>query len=1019
MANGQQNPFAGLGAVEAQPSPPTDPFEGLLEAPEEPQTAPQEPAGLEPSPTPSPAALDPFKGLSALPELDEDARGLDNTLSEGSDQVESRLLESVKFGLQELNNPLEELRSLSRKVFGEQGDQVLGVVAGAGPLALSRGVSDLPAFQPAQGFEPKTFSEKAAAFVVSDLPVLLSTGGTGGVFGNLASRALGLGTKAIARRATMKVASRVVRGGVEFGVLGAADEAVQQAQRKQFDLGELGSAGLTAGAIGALGLPLFAPLARRARIAFKSRKALKRVRFRKAQEAKVLARAERVDPSDVNSARQLAAKVDPLEKQAFAAMRRASDPALEPLVRQQAQQEAATTAGKLASLEREWAETLQGKAYKNYVDSRRAFGDLKVKVRGKDVLVADQSLNPKGILLKPGEIVQLLDAKDISRLDASALGTKDIIRLTQQSDGELRGFLRQSIVDPIENANRVRLNHEAKFRTALRSKVQELGVSTSARDQQRLFRAAEDPLLLAGLSQPEKEFVNFTKKTYSDLLDAVNRVNALGGLPLVKKRQNYVTHLQQLSFAQRMGLKPGSELVEKGAKRSKTAFAFEKARTGGADVQENLLEALEGYVGPALRRVHMTRAAAEVQARAKFLPPNLRKSVEAWVEGPVLGGLDTKDEFIIRNGAEGALKVAEGLSSALSAGVIGGSLRVLVQQPSQILGTGVLTGVKPMLTGLAKAFRNPPKNIAARSNFLTGRTIRDELIPTNISALNQFNKFANLGLEYADRYVARASWYAGFDKAKSLGMSDTVAIGYADDVGRMLHASYQEILKPAALRGRSGKAGLQFQTFMFNQWNLLKNDPRVLAELNNTTRLRETMKLVGATLATNQIYEGLGLPQPFSLELPAEVSAGAALQTAAGAAQQVPIVGAVLSSALGQSTFRTPSPLVETVGQGVRAFKDAAVMVLSDDEERRERSAQRVNRFWPKLVPAGNQARNFVEGYAAARDGYYQVGDVEVDLDELDRAVARVLGPTAAPSVRKEFRQRQLLRIKGAIGEER
>jgi N-acetylmuramoyl-L-alanine amidase len=972
------DPFAGLDAVEVQPQQASDPFEGLEAVPVEPQEAPQQPAEVLPSPAPS---QDPFEGLGALPELDEEASFLDQTLTAIS---ESQPLQAADrgFGL------------LAQAILPTEPQEAL--VVGGRELRAAQQPRPLPP-------ESDNPLDQTVSFLATELPLLVS-GGKVAKGARSLTNAIGFTNRRIARSGALKTAERAVRGGAEFGAFSGASEALQQRVQGEFDPGEIVKTTAQGAALGALLNPAFEPLVRKVRKASNARRANQKARFKKQLDPEATA-ALRVSPKEIKQAKKLNRRIERLETKITQATNEAVDDSLPALQRKAAQQKAARAVQKRNRIEEDFLDVMQGDAYKTLMENKRAFGEATVKLNGKNVRLFEQALSPRGVLLSPAEIQRLGQAGEIGILDAGAYSTKDIVRLVQQSEGQLRGPLRRALVDPIDNANRVRLQQEALFRDQLKQQVAALKVSTDKATQKRLFQAAEGRLPLESLSESERQFVDFTKKSYSDLLDRINQVNATFGLPEVAKRKNYVTHLQELNALQKLGLKPGAtEVIDKSFGRAKSKLAFEKARTGDR-TQENLLESFEAYISPAFRRIFMTKSAAEVQARAKFLPPNLRKGVNEWVETAVLGGIDKKDETLIRNGFETPLKMLESISAVLTRGVIGGSVRVAIQQPSQIASTAILTDFRSMLKGLGQAFFNPPKAIARRSNFLTGRTIQDELIPVKNNVLKSFDKYSGFLLEKTDRYVARASWYAGFDKAKRMGLSDAAAIRYGDEIGRMLHASYQQILKPSLLRGRSGKAVLPFQTFAFNTWNLLTRDPRVLAELKNTSKLRETMQLLGAMAATNQMYSAMGLPEPMSIILPEELTPAGVLQAALESSQVIPVAGATLSPS---GSLRVPSPTVETLVKGQQAFRDLLTAINSEKESTRDRAWTRFKRFGARLAPAGNQVRNFIEGAEAAKDGYYSVGDKEVDLDKLDKAISRLIGPTGTKPVREEFRRRNL-----------
>ncbi len=879
-------------------------------------------------------------------------------------------------------------------------------------------------------FTPKTVTDDLVKLVVREAPLLIG----GGNFiraGKTVAKAIGL-TKAAARRNfVIRQAERVTRGGVELGTFGAAAEGLQQFQEGEFIPGDVLVAGAVTGAFGAVAFPLFSPLARQVKKAFRAKRIAKigaKKKFAASLEAEAVA-ATKLTSSEVSQAKRLNRILERNEAAIAREIARAEVKAINPRARKKAIQRAAKLTFEREQLQVRTQDVLQGKGFQALQEAKEAFGKQTIRHAGRDIPLFEQTLSSRGIVIPPEEINFLMSVADVDRRAAGLLTSRDPIRLIQQAEGKMRGRLRRLIIEPVENANRTRLQSEAALRQQIAGKAKQLGISSDPVRQRLMFQAGEGRISTEVLTQPEREFVNFTKKTYSDLLDQINQVNRANGFPVVRKRQDYITHIQELNFLQRMGIKPGSdkalEEISKFGRKVKSTFRFEKQRLGDA-FKQDLFGALDAYVGPAMRRIHMTRAAVEVQSRNKFLPPNLRRAMDKWVEGPVLGGLDPTDAAIIQAGLDRPLRFLETLSGFFTRGVIGMSLRVSAQQPSQIIATGALTGFGPMFKGLARGTVNPPQKLFRASNFLTGRTIQDELVPIGRQTFRKFDKFLGAALEYTDRYVARASWYAGFERAKRMGLSDQAAVKFGDDIGRMLHANYQQFMKAEILRGRKGRAVLPFQTFAFNLWNLLIRDPRVIAEMQSTGRVRETMKLVGSMIATNQIYDAIGLPTPFSVRLPEEATPGAALAAARETVLGfIPVVG----SAFFGGKARVPSPTVQLLSEeaegliapdraGNSFFANLMRSLLAEDEDVSAAARKRALKKATRLLPGGAQIFNTLEGIEAARDGYYTVGQEEVDIRGIDKAIGVLLGPTATKPVREERQRQEIERINKAFGRE-
>lgn len=961
------------------------------------------------APTPIQAPEQP-SGVSALTDEQLAAiAGQPEPLATPKVEPISQPSEAAKFGLQRFVAPLVQLSEKIPSV-----TRGLGRFGMLGPLTnIAKQVAADEGLRPQTDYAPQTVTDQLISYSVSDLPTLLASGPLTKAGTFAASQAARLGLSRLPQIA-LKV-------GTTLGLGAAASKTLEQAQEGQIpnpvDVAKSFGTGFI---IGSFAGPVGSLIADRVR-QFKIGPAIKKAEQAVEQFEGATPKAQQISPVEAIQARNVNRKLERIESRIAQESQIASNTELPPIERKAAQGRVAQLTRDHINKQLEFQDIIEGPAFKQLQEAKDHLGSRTVQVNGRAVPAFEQTLSRRGIVVKPEEASQLLGAADIPKFQSSAFGTQDIIRLAQTADkGQLRGPVRQLIVEPVENAARKFEQEAVRYETDLANKIKELALDLSPERQRLLFRVAEGRELPARLTFAERDFVNYTKKLYSDLFDKMNNINAVFGLPQIAKRQNYVTHLQELNFLQKLGV--GPEMADKleglaspFARKVRTSFAFEKERLGG-EFQENLVNAVQGYLRPSLRRINMQQAASAVQTRARFLPPNMRKAVDNWIQGPVLGGLDPKDMSLIQSGAEPVLRAAEGLSSVLTRGAIAGNLRIAVQQPSQVLATAVTTGIRPMLRGLGAAFVQPPKQLLRTSTFLTGRTIRDELVPVTSSTLKTFDKFAGAITEYTDRYVARASWYAGFMRAKELGLSDQASVRMADDIGRMLHGSYQQYLKPAILRGRSGRAFLPFQTFTFNLWNFLTKDPRILAEMKNSSKLRETLKVVAGIVATNQIYDAMGLPAPFALTIPKEATLPESIRAVGESTKMIPLVGSVLGG-------RNPSPTLDLAAQEVSGivnpdgnnqaiFGNLAKAIFTDDEDERDKALVQAGSKAGRLLPVGSQLVNTITGLMAAQKGYYSVGHSEVDLDELDKAMAVLLGPTATTPVREEFRQRALGKIR-------
>lgn len=864
-------------------------------------------------------------------------------------------------------------------------------------------------FQAPPPFIPKTTAEEVAKFTGSFFDPAL--GPIGKVAGAVikpfitpaASASVKLGKKfglnKALRRALFRTSVAGATGVAQFGSFAGASEALRQSVNdEEFDVEKIAINAALGGAAGAFFNPGFAALGRAMKKTATKKQLIAKARF----EAKPAGALPTIASQEqVRSAGQLINTLDSLDNNMKLGFEKLGRGGLSKIEERSLKQSILKTDARKSRLENDFLETINGPEYRALRTAQQAMPDAEIIVAGQKVNAWKKSISPRNVVVTPEELNFYMGLQDRTITSVAQAPVTDIVRLTHEIDGTIRGRVMREVVEPSLNASTAKLVEEQALRKSIDEAAKRLPNKSTKRLAQ-LFDQAEGKAQLTDIKGEEIDFLNFTNKTYSSLIDRINEVNSRYNLPLVKKRKNYITHLVDLKDQSDLGIFPGEILSKKA-----TTFPFQK-RTGEL-TRKNPIESLDAYVGPALRRIHMTQPASDALARVQVMPPRLRKAYTNWIEGPVLGGIDPKDKFFLNEPMQTILKGAETLSAGLTGSVILGSLNVAVQQPSQTLATALQTGVRNTVRGLAQGLKTVPKELADQSNFLTARSIFQESVALKRPAFKKFQSFAGGLVESADRFVARSTWNAAYIQGREkMQLSPEASIRYADTIGQMLHANYRELYKPPLLRGKTGKAFFPFQSFAVNMWNHITRDPKVLAELRNTSKAREVMKVVGAMLGTNQIYDALGLPPPFKI-----------------GSETIPFAG--------QLKFGVPSPPIDlavTEFKGVQGIEESKkadlnrsiignlyLMGLADDPEIREEAFDKLKGIGLKrFIPMGSQILNTVEGLEAAQQGYYEVGHEDVDIEGLDKTISILLGPRKTKAFRELQKEKKVERRERLLG---
>lgn len=658
-------------------------------------------------------------------------------------------------------------------------------------------------------------------------------------------------------------------------------------------------------------------------------------------------------------------------------------------------------------------------AYQRLQESQNFWGEQTIKLNKKEVPIYKQSVSRQGVYIPPSEIEELTKPRT-QQINVLQRLTMDQPRIMQMMDGNVpNGPMFQLNIKPALDAELATVNAVNTERSAFNQMAIDTGVAKASKKRlAQLFKVADgqlDPATI-DLSQNEQKFLNYMAGKYNEWLTKINTDRAELGYDLIKPRKNYITHIRETNLLSDFGVKEGAfDGFQKFGPKLRARFQFEKERLG-TKALEDPLQAFDAYIEPAMRQIHTTKPAAVLQARAKFIAdPALKKMQRNFIETRLLGGIDPKDQVLYEYGLRPVMQLSENLTGRFSSGVILGNAKVILQQFSQLANTVKDTGLKHSLIGLGRAFQEIPPEIATRSNFLTARRISDDLVEIPKGTFYNFNKFLRNLFEYTDKFVAKQSWQAGFSKAQELGLNQEMSIRLADDVARQLHGSYSKLYKTELNSGKFGRVMAPLQSFGFNLWNYIVQDTKLLAELNDTSRARELMKTFAAMYVTDEVYEAAGLPSPFGIRIPKEISAPEVATSARELVFGVVPFGRSLE-------YGIPSPVLGQAVKEAQYFAGAGdkreslsfntyklvSALLSDDLEKRDQASKELVKFGVQFAPAGAQVYKTVSGLQAAKDGYVELGNKTVQLTDEDRRLAPILGPYAVPSVRRAREERQV-----------
>jgi hypothetical protein len=739
-----------------------------------------------------------------------------------------------------------------------------------------------------------------------------------------------------------------------------------------------------------------------------------------AQSQTLAALAERSTLQREKLARATHNKITLLESQRDALKRQRDAGVAPPTGQRKAalEQKLAENAQKLVEAQEEFYSYTSDPSYKRLIENQKQLADLKVEVDGKKVSAFEVTMSNRGVVRSSDDILYYTSRRDIPGRSAGDFGWKDALRMAETVDGGQRGRTTRQVIEPMLQANAAKERHRLAILQEHRKLAADAGAGpVSWRDKltpqgrakmaqnQRLFRMMEGRLPFETPSPAEKKYMDFVRAQYDSLLDGINAQRvATNQKPIPKRGKNYVTHLQDLSNSiLDLGT---SEIVGDTAPRkagSKVRQFFEKARHGDEAV-EDIVGAFEAYLDPALRGIHYTRPGINAKAMVELMPNNTRQFFERWLDNTAFGGMEGKDAFLTRNGMGWLVNISSNAGQMFAGGAVGGNLRIVFQQPSQTLVGAAATNMPSAIKAMGSMHIPIDDAIMELSPFLTQRLTRKafDRLRFNGSTLQTPQKFIQAVTDSADYWSAKHTWLSAFHEGKAQGLTEKAAIRYADKIGEMVHGVYDDMYRPAILRGRMAKGMLPFQTFAFNMWQHVTHDQRLLAQLKDRGALTQFMRTMGAMVAANNIYEAMGLPTPFELGNPVGyVNDGMGPKLAPS---KIALPGFVPFSGKGRYDSAAPANAL---------LQQALTIAFSERDEDKEKAVGWLQKNAPSFLPNGVQIARTYKGIQDARRGYSVAPNGEMlPLQGRDKVLATLLGPNNTTVMRDFYKQRDN-RLKG------
>jgi len=395
------------------------------------------------------------------------------------------------------------------------------------------------------------------------------------------------------------------------------------------------------------------------------------------------------------------------------------------------------------------------------------------------------------------------------------------------------------------------------------------------------------------LSPKERVVYNALQSKFRDKWHYVNdgRVD-IGKYPM-RSIPNYFTFAQQISWAEKFGIKSNLGVEHHGilherAQASDIKFRYAKARTklGLPKIEMDPFRVYDRYMVDAINSTEISPVIARIDAlRGTLIHPDTGKSfrlgrtmprTDKFIQGwsNAIAGLK---QFKLPKLVESGMRE---LNNNLTYAVLSGNARSAAIQVTALKNTVVEIGATAAVDGVVSIASHPIKwhRKAFKGNAIPERFDTSGYDANIVEALRRTKgkvgaakrgvaQAALYPLKLTDLETAIMSWVGAYKQGRKLGMSDKLSMNYADDIVIKTQASGDIGDISPIQRSQAGRFVTLFQTFTINDFRFLTKDVLGIGnkKINNKTAVMKLSKFIAATTAFNVLMEdviGINSPLP-------------------------------------------------------------------------------------------------------------------------------------------------------------
>lgn len=486
---------------------------------------------------------------------------------------------------------------------------------------------------------------------------------------------------------------------------------------------------------------------------------------------------------------------------------------------------------------------------------------MKGIVPKKPIITGQPPVIPRTKALVPSEWSGPFN--DLTTFQAAPLSGLDPIRAAELVDGKSYGPVKKYIVEPAQEAERVWKN-ELKSTLDNLTKISK-GMKSNSDESEQVFKFIEktlEPGEEAKITETMRKTADYLSQVYDDLLVRINEKRALLNKVPIQKRQDYITHIWELSlmdeFFQGLSNIPDDVVnIPSYAKSNSPFFKFALARLGGKEFRLDAIAAFESYTSRAYPIIYNTDVLKSARPLVDRLPSNAYKYFTQYLDETMALRPAQADKLIPKP----LLTAISWLRRQMGKGAILGNLASVFNQLFTIPNSVSAIGPKFVASAVLKMHRDEWRAFTeAHSKVLQSRIYEIDFDPTLLSKVDNALGFL---IQFGDKEMVRIAWGAQFEKSLSKGRNFGDAIKDADNMAFKTQSGFNTTDLPPAFRSKIAGSFLQFQNTVNNGLNFLRFDLGKEEDKRGKMGVFKAALLwLGTLLVLNKIYRTLGIPTP-------------------------------------------------------------------------------------------------------------------------------------------------------------